>query len=424
MKKTAILISLFIIAYSQVNAQYAKGIYGQNNWLRNWTEFKPKSSTYNSPTNILTGLISTNTTLYKRYTYQLVGQVYVTNNAILSIEPGTVIRGDKAGTLIITKGAKLMAKGLATDPIVFTSNNNDVERKPGDWGGIVILGDAPINKMGSEGVIDYTFNPMLSKYGGANKEDNSGVMSFVRIEFAGKLADQNKVLGGLALAGVGNKTKLEYIQISYSSHSSFQAVGGTLQLNNLVSFRSVDNDFYFTQGTDSKISNSLAVRHPYSSSNEGSRCFEVESYDIPQNADFTKPFSKVVASNITMVNAEENDQGLIKEAIKVKENTFFTLDNSIVFGFSSVVLFDKKINKTAADFSKIELKKLLISACSKTFESELDKSPSFEAIANGYYMTAANEIDIKNDTIEMFTQSNFREEVDFRLKNKTVVAKN
>ena len=427
MKKIAILITLILVGYSQVNAQYTKGIYGQSNWLRNWTEFKPTNTVYNAPTNILTGNITANTTLYKKYTYQLVGQVYVTNNAILSIEPGTVIRGDKQsiGTLIITKGAKLMARGSATDPIVFTSNNNDYERKPGDWGGIVILGDAPINKIGGESIIDYSFNTMMAKYGGANAEDNSGIMTYVRIEFAGKQADQNKILGGLTLAGVGNKTKIESVQVSFSSHGSFQGLGGSVRLNNLVSFRSVDDDFYFSQGIDCKIANSLAVRHPYSSSNEGSRCFEVESYDIPQNADFGKPFSKVVASNVTMVNTEDNDQGLIKEAVKIRENTAFTLDNSVVSGFSSVVLFDKKISATAADFSKIHLKKLLINGCKKTFEGEMDKSSSFETAANSHYLTAANKIDVKNDSIEnTFTQVNFREEVDFRLKNKTVVAEN
>ena len=427
MKKIGILITLILVGYTQVYAQFTKGISGDSNWLRNWTDFKPTNTVYNAPTNILTGIISTNTTLYKKYTYQLVGQVYVTNNAVLNIESGTVIRGDKqsTGTLIITKGAKLVARGSATDPIVFTSNNNDYERKPGDWGGIVILGDAPINKIGGEAMIDYSFNTLYAKYGGANIEDNSGMMSYVRIEFAGKQADKNKILGGLTMAGVGNKTKIENVQVSFSSHGSFQGLGGTVRLNNLVSYRSIDDDFYFSQGINCRLTNSLAVRHPYSSSNNGSSCFEVESYDIPQNVDFSKPFTKVVASNITMVNTEDNNQGLVKEAIMIRENAAFTLDNSVVSGFSSVVLFDKKIYMKAADLSKIKLKKLLINGCKKTFEGEDNKSTSYETAANVYFMNVANQNEVKNDTNEnVFIQSSLREEVDFRLKNKTVVAEN
>ncbi len=427
MKKIVILVTFILVGYSHVNAQFTKGIVGQTNWLRNWTDFKPTNTMYKQPTNIITGEISTNTTLNKRYTYQLIGKVYVTNGAILTIEPGTVIRGDKqsSATLVISKGSKLIAKGTATDPIVFTSNNNDFERKPGDWGGIVILGDAPINKIGGEGVIDYSFNTTHSKYGGANIEDSSGLLSYVRIEFAGLLAEKNPLIGGLTLAGVGNKTKIENVQISFSSHGAVHGIGGNLKLHNLISYRSVDDDFYFSQGVHCKISNSLAVRHPYSSSNEGSRCFDIESYDTAQNADFSRAFSKVVASNITMVNTEDNDQGLIKEAIKVKENTSFTIENSVVSGFSSVLLLDKKIKLSDENLSKIHFKKMLINACKKTFEGEADKSAASESNLNSHFLTAANEIDIKNDSIEnTFTQINFKEEVDFRLKNKTVVAEN
>ena len=232
-----------------------------------------------------------------------------------------------------------MARGQVSDPIVFTSNHDDFERKKGDWGGLVILGSAPISKIGGEGILYSTLDPTYGKYGGVDKDDFSGVLSYVRIEFAGKKLGQNKGLSGLLLAGVGSKTKIDNIQISYSGNDSFQAFGGSVNLNHLVSFRSNDDDFYFTQGVDCNISNSIAIRHPFSSDNDGSRCFKLESYDSPQNMDFSKPFSRILASNVTLVNTEANDQGLVKEAMSISENTFLTVGNSVISGFKSPILF-------------------------------------------------------------------------------------
>ena len=126
-------ILLFVISASF--AQQEKGIIGTTNWLNNWTSFKPTKEEYNDTNQILFGNISTNTTLYKKNTYLLQGNVYVTKNATLTIEPGTVIKGDSdsVGTLVITKGATIIAEGKETDPIIFTSNKS--ERKSGDWGG-------------------------------------------------------------------------------------------------------------------------------------------------------------------------------------------------------------------------------------------------------------------------------------------------
>lgn len=126
MKRTLFILLLTLVFNFQGTAQQPKGIYGVANWMNNWTNFKPLTTDYNEATDIITGVISKDTKLYKRNTYQLMGIVYVTNNAVLTIEPGTVIRGDQesCGTLVVTKGAKIMAEGLETDPIVFTSNKN------------------------------------------------------------------------------------------------------------------------------------------------------------------------------------------------------------------------------------------------------------------------------------------------------------
>jgi len=161
MKKIACIIIFSLINIQFTNAQQIKGIIGETNWMNHWTNFKPSITEYNEATNIIAGTIDKDTKLLKRNTYQLVGVVYVTNNATLTIEPGTVIRGDdkSCGTLVITKGCKLIAEGTVAEPIVFTSNNSNMMRKPGDWGGIIILGEAPINKIGGISFLDFNLDP-------------------------------------------------------------------------------------------------------------------------------------------------------------------------------------------------------------------------------------------------------------------------
>src|SRR5690606_12587768 len=147
--KTLWLLITFSIS---VNAQQERGIIGSNNWLNTWTEFAPNKVNYGETTHILSGNITEDTVLYKKYTYLLLGNVFVTNNAILSIEPGTVIMGDSESnaTLTITVGAGIIAEGTLYDPIVFTSSK--MTKKAGDWGGIIILGDGHTNNFGQNSV--------------------------------------------------------------------------------------------------------------------------------------------------------------------------------------------------------------------------------------------------------------------------------
>src|SRR5690606_22461590 len=317
-----LLILLFITG--SVFGQQEKGIIGANNWLANWTDFKPNQNTYDEPTQILAGNIEVDTRLVKRDTYLLLGNVFVTNGATLTIEPGTVIIGDFAskGSLTIAKGSKIIAEGLETDPIVFTSNRS--VKRAGDWGGIIILGDAPTNKFGNGSVASYytDLTPMAyanTNYGGSDPESDSGILKYVRIEFAGRRINNNDYYNGLLLASVGNQTIIDNIMVSYSGGNSFEVQGGEVNLNKLISYRSSGNDFKFNYGANSKLNNSLAVRSPYVSSSYGSRCLQVSSYNKKEEVDFTKPGTLVAAENITLVTDSDNikadiDKGLVKEA--------------------------------------------------------------------------------------------------------------
>jgi len=420
--KIRIAIITLLSTFCLQAQQQPKGIIGSSNWMNNWTNFKPANTEYSEATNIIAGTIDKDMRLTKRNTYQLVGVVYVTNNAVLTIEPGTVIRGDDktCGTLVITNGAKIVAEGLETDPIVFTSNKEISERKPGDWGGIIILGKAPINTIGGIHILPFDLEPMLNHYGGQDAEDNSGIIKYVRIEYAGRKLSSLKELNGLSLAGVGRKTVLSNIQISFSNDDSFESYGGDLVMSNLVSYRTTDDDFDFTQGVQCNISNSIAIRHPFSSDVSGSRCFEVDSYDKIENTDMTKKLTKINANNITMVNLEENNQGLVRESVHIRESTFFNLTNSIVSGFTPFVILESNIGDGSANLSKITFKNLIVNNCNGGITSE---SSGGNPAIQKYYSDPSLLIDytsIKNS--ELFTTPNIKGNPDFRMNQNNTLA--
>jgi hypothetical protein len=422
MKK--LLLFICIISISIASAQKIKGITGDTNWLNNWTNFKPIATVYKESNEILYGKIDGNKTLYKKNTYLLSGVVYLTDNAILTIEPGTVIRGDfeTCGTLVVTKGATIIAEGEETDPIIFTSNKDVSDRKSGDWGGIILLGDAPINKFGGVGFLDFNLDPKLSMYGGKNEQSNSGKLKYVRIEFSGRKLNALKELNGLSLAGVGNKTKIDFVQISYSNDDSFECYGGDVTLSNLVSFKATDDDFDFTQGAQCVMNNSIAIRYPYFSDASRSRCFEIDSYDKVENADLTKKLTRIVATNITLVNNENNSEGLIREAIYIKENSFFTLKNSLISGFSPSVLMSEGVNTSPESLKKIEFEGVLLNNCNGSFISEVvDRN---KAIENWYSNTIFSIEYDKLNNLEMFTDSSLKKTPDFRIKENRTVTQN
>ncbi|RYJ40756.1 hypothetical protein NU08_0193 [Flavobacterium anhuiense] len=416
---------IFIISFFVQAQQQPKGIIGSSNWMTNWTSFKPAGNDYGEATNIIAGTIDKDTRLVKRNIYHLVGVVYVTNNATLTIEPGTVIRGDDktCGTLVITNGAKIMAEGLETDPIVFTSENEINNRKPGDWGGIIILGKAPINSLGGIHTLPFDLDPTLNHYGGQDSEDNSGIMKYVRIEYAGRKLSASKELNGLSLAGVGRKTTISHVQISYSNDDSFECYGGDLNLSNLISYRTTDDDFDFTQGAQINISNSIAIRHPFSSDISGSRCFEVDSYEKVASTDMTKKMTKINASNITLVNLEENNQGLVRESAYIKENTFFNLTNSVISGFAPFILLEGNIGNGEANLSKISFKNVVANNCTGEIESESGSNiPGIKS----YYGNPTYGIEYtKMKLNELFSLPNIKGNPDFRLNvNNTIASGN
>ncbi|MEM0578330.1 hypothetical protein [Flavobacterium polysaccharolyticum] len=423
------LVIICIACSLSLFAQKGNGIYGDSNWLSNWTNFKPATAEYPEPNEVLPEIINKDTKLVSTKTYQLNNRVYVTNNATLTIEPGTIIRAgvgdiDYCGTLIITKGAKLIAEGTEKAPIVFTSDKAVTVRKPGNWGGIIILGNAPVNKIDKDNkhvMTDFNIDLAQATYGGDKPEDNSGVLKYVRIEYAGKKINGSKEINALILGGVGKKTIIDHVQISYSNGDAFYLAGGEINMNNLISFRCDDDDFDFSEGVQATITNSIAIRHPFSSGSGNSRCFEIDSYDKPENADLTKKLTNVKANNITFVNIEENNQGLVREAIYLKENCNLSFTSSVVSGFAPFLLLGEKITLSPDNFSKIELKNVMLNRCKENLVSE-------EQSYNGklkYWPDPASMFDMTSTPItDLFTSVDLKNNPDFRKKESPILVNN
>ncbi len=168
--------------------------------------------------------------------YFLQGWTYVKSGATLTIEPGTIIRGDKINkaAIIVEPGGKLIAEGTPAAPIVFTSNQTAGSRNYGDWGGIILCGNAVINVTGGTAVIE---GGVGTVYGGTNDNDNSGIMKYVRIEFPGIAFQPNNEINGLTFGGVGDGTTIDYVQVSYSGDDSYEWFGGFVNAKHLVAHR-------------------------------------------------------------------------------------------------------------------------------------------------------------------------------------------
>jgi hypothetical protein len=281
-------------------------------------------------TTTLTGNINTTTTLTSDKVWTLKGYVYVTDGAKLIIQPGTTIVSDVAekGALCIERGSQIIAEGTQSKPIVFTSGRPEGQRSPGDWGGIVILGRAKTNRS-SEPTIE---GGIGRPYGGTNDSDNSGVMRFVRIEYAGIAAMPNSEINALTLGGVGNGTILENIQTIYANDDAFEFFGGTVNGKNLYAYATADDDFDFDFGYTGMITNGVAKRDPQfvdsGDAGNGVECDNDGTGSAAQPYTHPKLFNMIlVGPNVSTALANHN------LGLRFRRSTQFTMKNSVVWGW-------------------------------------------------------------------------------------------
>ena len=222
-------------------------------WTYGWSNWNPENTVYPTTQTTVGTDITTNTTWSGVILLQ--NKVYVKNNATLTILPGTIIRGDyqTQGTLIITRGSRLHADGEQFNPIIFTSNNPVGQRAEGDWGGIIILGKGLNNQPGGVANIEGIAPTNDSQHGGNDDNDDSGIVRYVRIEFAGIPLEPNKEINGITFGSVGNQTLVDYVQVSFCGDDSFEWFGGTVNCKHLISYSCIDDDFDTDLDTEVKF---------------------------------------------------------------------------------------------------------------------------------------------------------------------------
>ncbi|WP_213280302.1 hypothetical protein [Chryseobacterium indologenes] len=297
---------------------------------------------------ILSGKITSSMTLKANKIYKLRGLVYVTNGATLTIEPGTKIVGeaDKNGALIITKGSKIMAEGTAANPIIFTSEKPSPKR--GDWAGVVILGNAPTNSsfggVNGVGEIEGGINNSegLGLYGGNNAADNSGVLKYVRIEYAGYAFLPDKEINGLTFGGVGNGTTVDYVEVAYANDDSFEWFGGTVNCSHLISYKGLDDDFDTDNGFSGNIQFGIGVRDSQIADVSGSNAFES---DNDANGSTLAPQTSATFSNMTIIGpinslAPGSINALFQNALQIRRNSSISVFNSVFTGFPVGLFID------------------------------------------------------------------------------------
>ena len=281
-------------------------------------------------TTTLSGNINTTTTLTSDKVWTLKGYVYVTDGAKLIIQPGTTIISDVAekGALCIERGAQIIAEGTATKPIIFTSGKAVGERTPGDWGGIIILGKAKTNRS-SEPTIE---GGIGRAFGGTNDADNSGVLKYVRIEYAGIAAMPNSEINALTLGGVGSGTIIENVQTVYANDDAFEFFGGTVNAKNLYAYATADDDFDFDFGYTGTITNGVAKRDPQfvdsGDAGNGVECDNDGTGSSAQPATHPKLLNMVLVGPNVSTALSNHNLGL-----RFRRATQFTMKNSIVWGW-------------------------------------------------------------------------------------------
>ncbi len=290
----------------------------------------------------LSGNLSTQT-LTAANRYLLKGQVFVQTGQVLTIEPGTVIYGERRtkGTLIINEGGRIEARGTATNPIVFTSNQAQGERDRGDWGGIVMLGRANVNqnRPAIEGIDPVArFGTQNST---ANDAENSGTLQYVRIEFAGIELTPNNETNSLTMGGIGNGTTIDRVQVSYGGDDGFEWFGGTVNGKYLVSYATWDDDFDVDFGYTGNVQFGAAIRNPSFADQSGSNGFEVDN-DATGSA--AVPLTSAVFSNITIlgprINTRTSLNGNYQNAMHIRRNAAISIFNSVITGFLTGLRLD------------------------------------------------------------------------------------
>lgn len=354
-----------------------------NDWTQGWTNWTPKTTSYPDPTDIATldgmstslpvpgELNITNTlTLDASKVYLLKGMIVVRSGGKLVIPAGTVIRAQadlnttpkNYATIVVERGGQIEINGTKENPVVLTSARAVGQRERGDWGGIVVCGRSTHNlytaadNVQYEGFNNVSFDATLAKFGGNAPDDNSGSISYVRIEFAGLAFETNKEVNGLTLGAVGSATQVDHVQVSFSNDDSFEWFGGTVNSSYLVAYKGTDDDFDTDNGYSGLSQFGIALRDTayydltYGLPSGSSTSEGFESDNEASGTAGVTPATRGVFSNFTMIgpvpvgasysSMNSTTRAAFRRGARIRRNSSLRIVNSVFMGYRNFVMID------------------------------------------------------------------------------------
>lgn len=400
MMKKRLLIALallFSLAFNTVSAQSfqlqgttyigAMTADAAADWTKSWTNFDPKNAVYGEPTDVTTldGMatslpkpgqkdITTTLTLDATKVYSLKGFIIVRSGGKLVIPAGTVIRcqADLSTTpknyasIVVERGGKIEITGTAAKPVVITSVKAVGQRERGDWGGLLIAGKAKHNLLNGtdnnnvqmEGFngLGTSFDSNLALFGGTDDADNSGIVSYLRLEFGGLAFEANKEINGLTFGAVGSGTTVNNVQVSFSNDDSFEWFGGTVNSKYLIAWKGTDDDFDTDNGYRGINQFGIGVRDKdyfdgtYAAASGSSTSEGFESDNEATGTANVTPVTSAIFSNYTMVgpiavgskwaDADAVTKAAFRRGARIRRNSSLRIVNSIFMGYRNFVMID------------------------------------------------------------------------------------
>ncbi|MED5389235.1 MAG: hypothetical protein VX793_10315 [Pseudomonadota bacterium] len=293
---------------------------------------------------VVSGSLTGNQIWQAGTTWILDGIVYVEAGATLTIEPGTRIEGRPGSALVVTRDATLFSRGQESAPIVFTSHQPEGTRTAGDWGGVVLLGSAPVNRADAQ-IEGVPHGDSRGAFGGQDPGSSCGVMEYSRIEFAGFEVYANNELNGLTLGGCGDGTIVRHVQVHRALDDGIEVFGGTVDLQHVVITGAGDDSLDWDMGWRGRVQFLAVQQH----ADTGDNAFEGDNQADNPNA---TPLSAPTLYNVTLISPRSHEKH--HRAMTLKAGTGGHFHNMIIDGFSGETI-DLKGTETVGRIQEGEL---------------------------------------------------------------------
>ncbi|MEO5581051.1 MAG: Ig-like domain repeat protein [Saprospiraceae bacterium] len=276
----------------------------------------------------------------------------ITKRTTLTIEPGTLIIGDRAtkGTLIVQRGSKIVANGTASNPIIMTSERAAGTREAGDWGGLVICGQAPNNLAESDRELEGGYGGF---HGGTDAADNSGSLKYLRVEFAGIPINPNQEVNSLTFGSVGSGTTVDYVQASFGLDDSYEWFGGTVNCKHLIAYKGLDDDFDTDNGFSGYVQYGVGIRGTTIADQSGSNGFECDNHAT--GAALT-PFTSAIFANMSLIGPKGAKETSIstqfQHGAQLRRNNKQKIYNTLITGYVWGLYIDSQLGDAKGNAEK------------------------------------------------------------------------